>query len=68
MANPGYSNAGPERSNLNSRTDGVDNHYNFVPRNDWKLEIWQITIDNVQIGATDPASFHAHSDLARPGC
>jgi hypothetical protein len=67
VANPRDSNARPERDYLNPPTDDVDNSDNFMPRNEWKLGIWHLAIDDVQISATHRASFHANSDLACPG-
>jgi hypothetical protein len=64
---PRHANALPDFKLVDCAADQVDAADDFVSRDDGKLGIRQLTIDDMQIGTAHPAGRHPQSHFARRG-
>src|SRR5207247_6722570 len=54
------------RSGLESRAAALDPPDDLVARHDRRRDEWKVALDDVEVGAADPACGHAHEHLSDP--
>ena len=57
----------PGASEVTPASERLDDAHDLVARHDRQMDVGQLAVDDVQIGAADAAGLDAHADLARAG-
>jgi hypothetical protein len=63
-AKPRHTDALPDAKRSDVVTDHINAADNFVTGHNGELGIWQLTIDDMQVGAAHPARRYTNSDFA----
>ncbi len=66
MAEPGHADAEPKRER-DAFARRLDSAHDLMSRHDRQLGVGEFAVDDVQVGAANPAGLDAHANLPRAG-